>query len=65
MEILMVLIGLIILGAVSIKCFGYWIGLLVTIRWMEMNHMPQPSDRERAEITKWVIANLSKDLRNI
>lgn len=51
--------------AITTKCLGYWIGLLVTIRWMEINHMRQPSDNERAEITKWVVANIFKDLRKI
>ena len=61
----MIYLVLVVLGIVSVKCLGYWIGLLVTIRWMEINHMPQPSDKERNEITRWVIANLVKDLRNV
>ena len=59
----MIFLFLIILGVISAKCLGYWIGLLVTIRWMEINGMPQPSDSEREEITKWVITNLLNDLR--
>ena len=48
-----------------LKCLGYWIGLLVMIRWMEMNDMPQPSDSERLAITKWVIFNIIKDFKRV
>lgn len=55
--------ALIVLVVITVKCLGYWIGLLVIIRWMEMNNMPQPSDRERAEITEWILSNILEDLR--
>lgn len=57
------IVALIVLAVMTVKCLGYWIGLLVTIRWMEMKNMPQPSDSERAEITEWVLSNILEDLR--
>lgn len=57
-----VLLILIVLGVVSLKCLGYWIGLLIIVRWMEINQVPKPSDSKLREIAKEVIDNLVKDL---
>jgi hypothetical protein len=59
----LILLGLLLI--VSIKYLGNWIGLLVTIKWMQINKMPQPSDQQRREITKWVASNILKDLKKI
>ncbi|GEM_PF-3060310 len=60
-----VLIFLVLLLLVSIKCLANWIGLLVTIRWMQINKMPQPSDQQRLELTKWVALNIFRDLKKV
>lgn len=48
---------------ITIKCISYWIGILVTIQWMQENNMPQPNNRKRAELTKYVVLNLFKKSR--
>lgn len=56
---------LIIVVLVAIKCFSYWVGLLLLSRWLEINGVPQPSDDTRREIIKWVASNILKDLKKI
>lgn len=62
---MVIFIFLVLLAGLSVKCLGYWIGLLVLVRWMETKKMPQPSDEERKELVRWVASNILRDLKKI
>lgn len=52
----------IIMLFLAIKYWSLKVGLMATIAWMEENKMPQPNDEKRRDLSKWVMANMWKDL---